>query len=129
MGRNPGPPSGRGRSISRRSRRSPPRPAPNHDGAGVERAAPRGTGLPGTAGTMRSFLFSAVIAISATAAGCLDQGKADEEEPDILDESKADSQLKPTYHGDILFATPAHAAIQGNERYHAWTFGLSGDAK
>lgn len=78
---------------------------------------------------MRSFWFSAVFAISATAVGCLDDGKPDEEETDFLDDSKADSQLKPTNHGELAFATPAHSALTADARFHAWTFALSGNAQ
>ncbi len=78
---------------------------------------------------MRStWLVSSVLALSATAA-CLDEGKADEEETEFLDESKADSHLKPTNHGVIIFGNPEHAVIGGNERFHAWTFALSGNAQ
>jgi hypothetical protein len=77
---------------------------------------------------MRStWLCSALLLFSATA--CLDEGKAEEEELDVLDDTKADSQLKPTNHGVIIFGNPEHAVIGGNERFHAWTFELSGDAK
>jgi hypothetical protein len=74
---------------------------------------------------MRTPMFCALLMISA---GCLgDDPKGDEEE--LLDDSKADSQLRPTDHGPIAFGTPGHAALSGNERYHAWTFELSGDAR
>lgn len=74
---------------------------------------------------MRTPMFC-VLLISA--AGCLgDEPKGDEEE--LLDDSKADSQLRPTDHGPIPFGAPGHAALTGNERYHAWTFDLSGDAQ
>lgn len=77
---------------------------------------------------MRSaWLWSSVLLLSTAA--CLDEGKADEEETEFLDESKADSQVKPTDHGMILFGTPETAAIEGTTRFHAWTFALSGDAK
>lgn len=73
---------------------------------------------------MRTPLFCALVMISA---GCLgDDAKGEEEE--LLDDSKADSQLRPTDHGPIAFATAGHAALSGTERYHAWTFELSGDA-
>ncbi|MBA3453713.1 MAG: hypothetical protein H0T42_11530 [Deltaproteobacteria bacterium] len=74
---------------------------------------------------MRTPVFCALL-LAAT--GCLgDESKGDEEE--LLDETKLDSHLRPTNHGAIPFATPAHAALAGNERYHAWTFELSGDAR
>lgn len=75
---------------------------------------------------MRSTPLLYLLLISAT--GCLaDDPKGDEEE--LLDDSKADSQLRPTDHGPIAFDTPAHAVLSGNERYHAWTFELSSDAR
>ena len=66
--------------------------------------------------------------VVATTAACLENGKPDEEQTELLDETKADSQLKPTDHGAIAFGTAAHAVIGGTERFHAWTFALSGDA-
>ncbi|MFN0249554.1 MAG: hypothetical protein ACKV2T_21900, partial [Kofleriaceae bacterium] len=61
---------------------------------------------------MRSTLLSALLLFSSTA--CLDEGKAEEEELDVLDDSKADSQLNPTNHGVISFGNPEHAMIGGN---------------
>jgi len=59
--------------------------------------------------------------------GCV-ADKGPEEE--LLDEGgKADSQRKPTDHGGIAFGTPVFSALTETERYHAWTFELSGDAK
>lgn len=78
---------------------------------------------------MRSpWLWSSLLLFS-TAAACLDEGKADEEETEFLDDSKADSQLSPTNHGVIIFGNPENAIIGGSERFHAWTFQLSGNAK
>lgn len=77
---------------------------------------------------MRSpWLWSSLVLFSTAA--CLDEGKADEDETEFLDDSKADSQLKPTNHGVIIFGNPENAIIGGSERFHAWTFELSGDAK
>ncbi len=73
---------------------------------------------------MRTPMFCALLMIST---GCLnDEGKGEEEE--LLDDSKADSQLRPTDHGGLDFAAPVHSAISASERYHAWTFDLSQDA-
>ena len=55
--------------------------------------------------------------------------KAPEEELLVEDGGKADSQRKPTDHGLIAFGTPAVSALTPTERYHAWTFELSGDAQ
>jgi hypothetical protein len=75
---------------------------------------------------MRSLVFCTAM-ISLTAA-CFDDAKDPEEEVDGLDDSKADTQLRPTNHGPIAFATPAHSALTTAERFHAWTFDLSGSA-
>ncbi len=73
---------------------------------------------------MRTSVFCALLMIST---GCLgDDAKGDEEE--LLDDSKADSQIRPTDHGPLLYGTPAHAVLTAGERYHAWTFDLSNDA-
>jgi hypothetical protein len=73
---------------------------------------------------MRTPLFCVLLLSSA----CLgDDPKGEEEE--LLDDTKADSQISPTQHGAIEFGTPGHAALTGSERYHAWTFELSGNAK
>jgi len=74
---------------------------------------------------MRTPLFCALLISSA---GCLGEDPKGEEE-ELLDDTKADSQISPTNHGAIGFVAPAHAALSGNERYHAWTFELSGNAK
>src|SRR5687768_2865968 len=61
-------------------------------------------------------------------AGCVGaEDKGDEEE--LLDDSKADSQRKPTDHGGIAFGEPAFAALTEDERYHAWELDVTGDAK
>ena len=61
-------------------------------------------------------------------AACADEAKDPEEELEVLDDSKADSHLRPTNHGPIAFATPAHSALTTDQRFHAWTFELSGSA-
>lgn len=73
---------------------------------------------------MRSSTFALIV----MTAGCIgsDADKPDEEE--LLDDSKADSQRKPTDHGDIAFDTAAQSALTEAERYHAWEFDLTGDA-
>jgi len=76
---------------------------------------------------MRIAMFCTAL-FTLSSIGCLtDEPKGEEEE--LLDDSKADSHLRPTDHGAIGFATPAHAALTASERYHAWTFELSGDAR
>lgn len=77
---------------------------------------------------MRSTWLWTILAISATTA-CLDEGKPDEEETDVLDDTKADTHLRPTDHGPIAFAAPAHTALTDDERFHAWTFELSTTAQ
>ncbi len=80
------------------------------------------------ANTMRRTWLCSLLLLSATAA-CLDEGKGDEEELEVLDDSKADSHLKPTNHGVIIFGIPENAIIADGARFHAWTFELTGDAK
>jgi len=58
--------------------------------------------------------------------GCMDDGKGPEEE--LLEDGKADSQRKPTDHGALAFDTRTNSALTTAERYHAWTFELTGDA-
>ncbi|MBX3162838.1 MAG: hypothetical protein KF773_43150 [Deltaproteobacteria bacterium] len=62
-------------------------------------------------------------------AGCMDDGKGPEDDLDILDDSKADSQRKPTDHGAIDFDVKATSAITDAAKFHAWTFELSNDAR
>jgi hypothetical protein len=61
------------------------------------------------------------------AVGCVADDKGPEEE--LLEEGKADSHRKPTDHGTIVFGVPAISALTADERYHAWTFELSDDAR
>ncbi|MBA3818652.1 MAG: hypothetical protein H0X17_07145 [Deltaproteobacteria bacterium] len=61
-------------------------------------------------------------------AGCLGSDDAKPAEEELLDDSKADSQRKPTYHGGLAFAAPEFAELTQAERYHAWTFELLGQA-
>ena len=75
---------------------------------------------------MRPYLMLFVLAT-----GCLgDEGKGPEDDLDILEDGKADSMRKPTYHGPIGYGTGAAqtTAITDEEQFHAWTFDLSGDA-
>jgi hypothetical protein len=62
------------------------------------------------------------------AVGCLEDKAAEEE---LLAEygGKDDSQRKPTDHGLMAFGTPVFSALTQAERYHAWTFELSADAR
>ncbi|HEU0036209.1 MAG TPA: hypothetical protein VFQ53_36600 [Kofleriaceae bacterium] len=60
--------------------------------------------------------------------GCLGDGKGPEDDLDILDDAKADSQRHPTDHGALAFDSKAASAITDAEKFHAWTFELSGDA-
>ena len=60
--------------------------------------------------------------------GCIgDEPKGDEEE--LLDDGKADSQRKPTDHGFTFFGLQDNAVLTDAERYHAWQFDVTGDAK
>ncbi|MDB4963990.1 MAG: hypothetical protein JWP01_3989 [Myxococcales bacterium] len=74
---------------------------------------------------MRTPMFC-VLLIAAT--GCLgDEGKGEEEE--LLDEGKADSHRRPTDHGGVVFGEPVFSVLTADERFHAWTFELSNDAR
>jgi hypothetical protein len=73
----------------------------------------------------RSTWTSAALAILFTLAGCMDDKPAEEE---LLDDAKADSHRRPTDHGAIAFDTRVASALTDDERYHAWTFELTGDA-
>jgi hypothetical protein len=64
--------------------------------------------------------------IALLVAGCMDEGKGPEEEL-LDDDGKADSIQSPTYHGSIIFDIRESSALT-TERYHAWTFELSGEA-
>ncbi|MFN0248820.1 MAG: hypothetical protein ACKV2T_18165 [Kofleriaceae bacterium] len=69
------------------------------------------------------------LAVVLAVAGCL--GSSDDkgtEEP-LPDESAADSFRSPTEQGGIEFGVPAIARLTAAERYHAWTFELSGSAR
>jgi hypothetical protein len=69
------------------------------------------------------------LLLLAFAAGCLATDDKGPEEELLLDgDGKADSQRKPTDHGDIAFEAPQASALTPTERYHAWEFTLSGDA-
>lgn len=69
----------------------------------------------------RTFLIALLVA------GCMDDGKGPEEE--LLDaDGKSDSQRKPTEHGFMIFDIRESSALTADERYHAWSFELSGDA-
>jgi hypothetical protein len=72
---------------------------------------------------MKAYLFAILLV------GCIDGGKGPEDNLDILqDDGKADTQRKPTDHGEIPFDTKVNSAITDAEQFHAWTFELSGDA-
>ena len=67
------------------------------------------------------------VLILSLAVGCVGaEGKGEEEE--LLDDSKDDSFRKPTDHGVIAFGASQASALTETERYHAWTFELTGDA-
>jgi hypothetical protein len=74
---------------------------------------------------MRSSILFAATALIA--AGCLADAKGDEE--GIADDGKLDSFYNPTDHGPIAWNVPAHSVLTAEERYHTWTFELSGDAE
>jgi hypothetical protein len=61
--------------------------------------------------------------------GCVGDGKPAEDELDLIEDGKDDSHRRPTYHGDIAYGVGSPTALTDDERHHAWTFELSGDAK
>jgi hypothetical protein len=75
---------------------------------------------------MRITWFLALVGLGA---GCLDGGKPEEDELELLEDAKDDSHRNPTYHGDIEFGVGSPTALTDVERHHAWTFELSGDAR
>ena len=77
------------------------------------------------------FGFIAATALLVSACGSESssnptQGKGAED--DELIDGKMDSFYTPTMHGDLAFGTPNTATITSDERFHAWTFTLSGEA-
>jgi hypothetical protein len=64
--------------------------------------------------------------IALLVAGCMDEGKGPEEEL-LAEDGKADAFQSPTYHGSIIFDIRESSALT-TERYHTWTFELTGDA-
>jgi hypothetical protein len=60
--------------------------------------------------------------------GCGPAPKGPEEEP-LLADGKADSFVSPTEHGPLAFGASNQAVVDGSQRFHAWTFSLSGPAK
>ncbi|MBA2540499.1 MAG: hypothetical protein H0V17_12735 [Deltaproteobacteria bacterium] len=73
--------------------------------------------------------FPSFLALTILGAGCMDSGKPEEDELELLDDAKDDSHRNPTDHGELLFGNGAATALTDDERHHAWTFELSGDAK
>lgn len=65
--------------------------------------------------------------LATTTFGCV-ADKGDEENP-LGGDGKADSFYKPTEHGELVFGAPNRAEITEAEKFHAWTFTLTGDAK
>lgn len=72
---------------------------------------------------------TAFVLCLAASVGCASDGKGEEEETPVdIGEGKLDSQRSPTDHGSLVFGAPAVSALTDDERFHAWTFELSGDA-
>ncbi|MBA3541231.1 MAG: hypothetical protein H0T79_16590, partial [Deltaproteobacteria bacterium] len=61
------------------------------------------------------------------AACAVDDDKGDESE--LPDFGKDDSFQRPTDHGAIGFAAPATSELTSSEKFHAWTFELSNEAR
>ena len=73
-------------------------------------------------------LFALMIASTLTFA-CGESAPSDkgaEENP--LTDGKDDSFFQPTEHGELRMATANPAKITEDEKFHAWTFSLAGDA-
>ena len=67
--------------------------------------------------------------VAMLAAGCMEDGKGPEDDLDVLDDAKADTIRRPTDHGAIAFDIKVPSAITDAEKFHAWTFELTGDAR
>src|SRR5688572_8837181 len=72
--------------------------------------------------------FASLLVLVSISACTNDDGKPAEDDLDLLEDGKDDSQRKPTDHGEIAFNTGSATVLTDNERHHAWTFELSSDA-
>jgi hypothetical protein len=71
---------------------------------------------------------STALVCALMTVGCIGEDSKGEEE-ELLDDGKADSQRKPTDHGFTFFGLQDNAVLTDAERYHAWQFDVTGDAK
>jgi hypothetical protein len=83
---------------------------------------------------MLRFASRAILAIALAMVGCTANTvvKAPGSEEGAPLDGKADSFRSPTEHGTLRFgATPSRAELSpdDDQRFHAWTFSLSGDAE
>lgn len=76
---------------------------------------------------IRSILFSFV---TLAAVGCADpiDTKGAEDDANLAQDGKLDSQRKPTDHGAINSGNTVQDALVSGARYHAWEFDLTGPA-
>ncbi|MCE9578887.1 MAG: proprotein convertase P-domain-containing protein [Deltaproteobacteria bacterium] len=74
-----------------------------------------------------TFTLAAVAVAALLSPACLADDKGPEDE--VPADGKADSQQRPTDHGDLAFATPVIETLTSGARFHAWEFELSGDAQ
>jgi len=74
---------------------------------------------------VRSLTCLTAILLTACTSAPGDKGAEDEAPLD----GKADAFRSPTEHGTLEFESAQGAEVTAEERYHAWTFTLSGDAR
>src|SRR5690242_16765574 len=75
--------------------------------------------------------FAALLSLGLGVSACLDDGALDKgvESADPVDDLAADSFAKPTTHGAIAFGTAPEATLTAAEKFHEWTFALTGPAQ
>ncbi|MBX3258391.1 MAG: hypothetical protein KIS78_00880 [Labilithrix sp.] len=75
---------------------------------------------------VRPFLLVSAAALAAAgAAGC----SSDDGAPVGADESNVDAFANPSNHGELVFGVPNGASFTDAQRFHAWTFKLTGPAE
>lgn len=78
--------------------------------------------------------LAALLSLGLTAGGgslgCLDDGTADKGVESALSaDGKLDSFDRPTEHGVIAFGSAPEAQLSSTEKFHMWTFSLTGSAQ
>lgn len=78
---------------------------------------------------MRTSLLTS-LAVLLALAGCAGATTGDKGGEDYVPlDGKADSFRDPTEHGALRYDTASRAEITDDEKFHAWTFAISGDAQ